>query len=172
MALYGYKPKHHKALWTGFGAGKAQSDAAAAKKAQKATQARRKPLPMFTPRPFVPTGWPSPPIAPKRKRIAVRSKRKRKEDAIYNARVAQWKLEHPVCCFPGCLSNTKDCHHTRGKVGTLLMDEQWWAPLCRHHHDWVDRNRTEARNICVRVAHDRVISLLPEYGGFNSQPRN
>ena len=81
----------------------------------------------------------------------------------YRKRVAVWKLgKH--CAYPGCPRVFQrmfdlDCHHSRGKLGPLLLDERYWIPLCRPHHDWVRDNPDAARDM----------GLLCEKGLWNTQ---
>lgn len=76
------------------------------------------------------------------------SVRQETRNRAYNRRVKAWKKEHPHCqvCldlrkvakFPR-IRATNDCHHVRGRVGKLLMDERYWLPVCRKHHDEIHR---------------------------------
>lgn len=74
------------------------------------------------------------------------SKKHESELRKYNARVKVWKLENPVCKFPGCNKATVDNHHQMGR-GKYLMDERYWFPTCRAHHDWAEQNPIEAKKI-------------------------
>lgn len=74
------------------------------------------------------------------------SKKKESELRKYNARVKVWKEENPVCKYPGCNKATVDNHHQKGR-GKYLMDERYWFPTCREHHDWAEANPIEAKEI-------------------------
>jgi hypothetical protein len=78
----------------------------------------------------------------------------------YNREVKKWKAlpENLICEFTGCQSPTRDNHHSRGKVGHLLMDKRFWRHLCREHHNWVGENMAEARTM----------GLLCETGKWNT----
>ena len=79
--------------------------------------------------------------------IAKFSPKYAKEVAQYNKRVKVWKLEKPRCAYPGCRCATEDCHHQIGR-GANLLDERFWMPLCRKHHD-----------LCKKLAKDDLVAL-------------
>jgi len=54
-----------------------------------------------------------------------------------------------------------DVHHTAGRNGPLKMDQSKWIALCRECHDWLDRNRAEAR----------ARGWIAPIGQWNSTPR-
>lgn len=64
----------------------------------------------------------------------------------------------PGCCVPGCLNAAMDLHHSRGRVGKLLLDERYWKPLCREHHVKAHEDIEWARGM----------GLLPPLGGWNT----
>jgi hypothetical protein len=68
---------------------------------------------------------------------------------------------HQACRFAGCRRKTRDVHHTRGRVGALLIDTHYWVPLCREHHDWVQAHPNKAREV----------GLLCPPGKWNVPPR-
>lgn len=110
-----------------------------------------------------------PPAAPMsqkktRKRVRPMSKALTSQRAKYRVSVAAWKAkaENRFCKFPGCTRKTEDCHHTRGRRGELLLDERFWFPVCRRHHDWIRDNPTEARKI----------GLLPPVGQYDTTPES
>lgn len=57
-----------------------------------------------------------------------------KEVNKYNSNVTQWKLDNPVCKYPGCNKPTEDCHHSYSR-GKYINDKRFMIPLCREHHD-------------------------------------
>lgn len=133
MSFRNYKPKTKPALWTKMrGGSKPRS---------------------FRVRPGVARQKRESNHAKPRKRIRAVSRRQRARSAAYNARVKVWKAENPVClvCQKHDLEMfdkprpTEDCHHQRGKLGPLLMDERFWIPVCRPCHAWIDANRNAAR---------------------------
>lgn len=38
-----------------------------------------------------------------------------------------------------------DVHHSRGRLGSLLMDARFWIPVCRICHNWIHANPAAAR---------------------------
>ncbi len=87
-------------------------------------------------------------------KLRMRSKKRQKEEAQYNKRVKEWKLENPWCracpaVFPmdPAPQPTKDCHHMAGREGKLLLDEKWWLPVCRDCHSWIGASPNTAREL-------------------------
>jgi hypothetical protein len=58
------------------------------------------------------------------------------------------------------------CHHRRGRVltrhGDLLLLVSEWVPVSAAGHDWIDRNRSEARKL----------GLLAPHGEYNTWPNS
>jgi len=51
---------------------------------------------------------------------------------------------HRKCAvFPAL--NATDIHHSRGRLGPLLLDQRFWIPVSRAGHIWIDTNRDAAR---------------------------
>ena len=80
-----------------------------------------------------------------------RSTKRARQERVYSERVKVWKLENPRCCFPGCSSATRDCHHAAGREGELLLEERHWRPVCRRHHDWIGENGQAAKALGLRA---------------------
>lgn len=75
---------------------------------------------------------------------------------IYNAQKRRVLKVNPFCArFPKLKS--EDVHHTRGRVGSLLLDERFWRAVSRKGHDWIGNNMAEARKL----------GLLCEVGQWN-----
>jgi hypothetical protein len=102
-----------------------------------------------------------------------RSAGRAKLDKLYNARVRQWLTEPgnrecrvsllaDIEDFPVTLPATQ-CHHRNGRgwCGELLMEESLWVPVSAKGHDWIDRNRDEARRL----------GLLALKGQWNRAPK-
>lgn len=75
-----------------------------------------------------------------KKPIKPRSDKRAKIDAIYNARVKVWKVENPLCMarLTGCNGKTTDCHHQSGRIGSKLLDESDWLPVCHVCHAQIE----------------------------------
>lgn len=70
--------------------------------------------------------------------IAPRSKGRAKEEREYSKLVKEWKLlpENQICKV--CNSApTEDCHHQKGRIGPLLLDQRYWLPVCRSCHNYI-----------------------------------
>ena len=82
---------------------------------------------------------------------------------VYRARVIEWKKANPWC--QACpklrprkkILRTTSCHHIRGRVGRLLLDERWWLPVCNVCH----------REIHLWPAIARGLDLLAGAGKWN-----
>jgi hypothetical protein len=90
-----------------------------------------------------PAGIPAKRLTPVRRR----SDRMRAVMAAYRKEREIFLLEHPQCQLPGCNAKSRDVHHTRGRIGVLLMLKRFWKAVCRQHHDWIQLHPTEAREI-------------------------
>lgn len=44
-----------------------------------------------------------------------------------------------------CGKKATDVHHKRGRIGRLLCMTEHWVSACRHCHDWIGANPTQAR---------------------------
>lgn len=44
-----------------------------------------------------------------------------------------------------CNLRGKEVHHTRGRVGKLLLDWRYWMTTCPACHEWIGRNPAKAR---------------------------
>lgn len=125
MSLYGYKPKTKPALWTMM--------PNAAPKAPKVREARIRPV----------------------------SKRRQKVTAEYlrEAREFVRKLRGVPCPVVSTIPELRDgkrygwpvsakiteVHHTRGRVGGLLLEKRFWLGLSKAGHRWVHSNIEKAR---------------------------
>jgi hypothetical protein len=65
----------------------------------------------------------------------------------YLQKVKKWKKGKT--CALGFRSSEKcygaiTCHHKKGRVGDLLMDEKYWLPVCLGHHKYIEEHPEEA----------------------------
>jgi len=79
--------------------------------------------------------------------------------AYYRLQVRIWIYgKHCIRCPQAPHPVKATCnHHVRGRVGTLLLDKRFWAPLCRTCHQWVHCNIALAREA-------RLIALPGDWG--------
>jgi len=57
---------------------------------------------------------------------------------------SQQRFEHCQAQLPGCTVRTQDVHHVLGR-GKYLLIESTWLAVCRHCHEHIHQNPTEAR---------------------------
>lgn len=80
-------------------------------------------------------------------------------DAEYSTRRYDFLCRHAWCLggkllgLRGCTKWATDVHHTKGRVGSLMLDERHWAQMCRTCHQWVTEHPADNR---------RLISLMEE----------
>ena len=91
--------------------------------------------------------------------IKSRTNKRAAEERQYRKEVAEWIKGR--CCF-GCqygfgggirIKAATECHHSRGRIGKLLLDKRYWVPLCRDCHDLAHREIAKAREfgiICMK----------------------
>ena len=87
------------------------------------------------------------------------SARMTKERRAYIKQRNKW-LSGKHCGVRGCFSMATEVHHTRGRVGKLLLDETFWLPVCSGCHDWIHKN--------IELARER--GLICAKGDWNKQP--
>ncbi len=71
---------------------------------------------------------------------------------VYRRQAAAYKIANPTCSGPVCRQPTSDVHHTRGRSGSLLLDERFWRPVCRKCHDWIAAEPEAARAVGLLCA--------------------
>ena len=97
-----------------------------------------------------------------RKRVNPMSKKRQAQSREYVRKAAEFKRRNQSCkagIASNCSHKTKDVHHQRGRVGSLLLDQRYWIPVCRECHDWIGANPQQAR----------AAGLICEAGKWNSQ---
>lgn len=86
-----------------------------------------------------------------RKPIRRRSAKMRGQMDIYRERKAAFLKKHPWCAVvphDGRQRNrATEIHHTRGRAGTLLLDERYWLPVSASGHDFIHDNPKLARDL-------------------------
>ena len=79
------------------------------------------------------------------KRIRTRTLARAKQERIYRRKRLAFLALHRRCAV--YLQPSEQVHHSRGRLGPLLLDERWWIPVSSNGHEWIDRNRDQARKI-------------------------
>ena len=90
-----------------------------------------------------------------KKPLAPRSAKRAKQESLYSSKRKMFMLAHPMCQanIPGlCTSNSTDIHHVKGRVGELLLDENYWMSVCRACHQWIETHPVEAKKLGYRVS--------------------
>lgn len=87
------------------------------------------------------------PLPKATKPIRPRSKKRERQESKYRAAREKYFEQHPVCEFPGCKSTDVTLHHMRGRIGSLLHDKRYFKSLCWHHHQYVEQNPHEAKQL-------------------------
>lgn len=106
---------------------------------------------------------------PRRKRIKPVSDKLAAAKRAYNARVKVW-LEGKLCAVYRTIPATQ-CHHQRGRIGRLLMDERFWIPVSSAGHARIDSNREWARQAFAFLQDGRNLTLLCARGQWNTSPK-
>ena len=94
--------------------------------------------------------WRANPVSTKQRELLLEEQRLKKEFLA--------KPENRWCpvaiALIGRARRTTDHHHMRGKgFPALRLDTRFWRAVSRWGHDWIDRNREEARKrgwLCAR----------------------
>lgn len=76
----------------------------------------------------------------------VSTKRARQLKAYSLLRSAFLKV-NDRCGFPLCEAFATDIHHKNKRHGDRLNAMEDWLPTCRHHHEYIHANPSEARRL-------------------------
>lgn len=68
---------------------------------------------------------------------------RQKDNIQYSNECVEWKKGKR--CSKCGRRRRIECHHSRGRAGTLLLDKSFWIPLCVNCHRWVHANPDQAR---------------------------
>lgn len=57
--------------------------------------------------------------------------------------------KNPECMakLEGCTKVATDCHHSKGKVGSLYTDVRYFKALCRKCHEYLETHPNEAKEL-------------------------
>ncbi len=107
----------------------------------------------------------APPL--KRKPVRAQSRTRAAQMRKYRAARARFFVQYPwcQCCSliaphsQGLLDGIRiephpatEIHHTRGRTGTLLLDERFWEGTCRWAHIWIGAHPAKARELGLLCA--------------------
>lgn len=81
-----------------------------------------------------------------RQKIKPMSDKRKTESEIYSDKREQFLLTR-WCAYHGhgCIPTT--VHHSKGRTGTLYLDERYWKALCMVAHEWVEKNPDKAKDL-------------------------
>jgi len=89
-----------------------------------------------------PNGWTDKSKAVRR--LKSRSVSYEKAMRIYRKRARLFLMRNPFCAVFKSQPSSQ-VHHSRGRLGALLLDERFWFAVSLAGHQWIDANRNEAR---------------------------
>jgi hypothetical protein len=91
----------------------------------------------------------------RQKKLPPRSPKRILQEAEYSAQRKIFLNKNPMCQMhlPGiCTQHASDVHHMKGRIGDLLLDEQFWKAGCRACHSWVELNPFEAKEMGLSLS--------------------
>lgn len=88
---------------------------------------------------------------------------------VYNARVKEWLVGKP-CAVYRTIPATQ-CHHQRGRIGRLLLDDRFWIPVSAAGHARIGSNPEWARHVFAFLQDGRSLTLLCQRGQWNTVPK-
>lgn len=73
---------------------------------------------------------------------------------IYTPEAKKFREENPVCAIksPVCTGKTQGVHHSKGKIGKLLLDKKYWMAACNPCNDWIESDDAEARERGFKIS--------------------
>jgi hypothetical protein len=84
------------------------------------------------------------------KPIKPRSSKRASEESDYKQKRIFFLLKNPHCqakLIGCCTHESTEVHHMRGRIGILLLDQEYWLPVCRACHAWIEVNPTLAKEL-------------------------
>lgn len=104
-------------------------------------------------------------LKPKKKIRRFTSKREAMK-RIYAIRRRDFLIENPWCAWglkqtPPVRIRAEEVHHTRGRIGRLLIEEKFWVGVSKAAHRWIHDNIDAARGL----------GLICQKGQWNNIPK-
>lgn len=75
-----------------------------------------------------------------RKPIRKVSTKRAAQNRQYTKQRVAFLERNPTCkvCFDmGWKERSTEVHHMKSRIGKMLLDERYWLPVCRTHHDQI-----------------------------------
>ena len=77
--------------------------------------------------------------------IRSRSIKRAKQEREYAKIRKAYLFCHPNCHVRGCFDRATEIHHMKGRIGDLLTNEEFFLPVCRAHHNYIESHPIEAK---------------------------
>lgn len=83
---------------------------------------------------------------PARTFIPLPKRTRSQQESYYKRRVREWKKDKDCALIGqhGPCNGPLTCHHQKGRIGDLLLDEKYWLPVCAWHHFYIERHPQES----------------------------
>ncbi len=62
------------------------------------------------------------------------------EEREYYKLEKQFLEDNPCCGVKECYERSTQCHHKKGRENDLLLEVQWFFPVCAVHHEKITRD--------------------------------
>lgn len=110
----------------------------------------------------------SPVVMKPRHRIRPRTSARASQESKYRRMVKSWLLmpQNRICAVcirtgENVLKLATECHHSHGRVGALLLMQEFWLPVCQMHHQHITAYPNWAR----------ARGFICELGQWNTVPK-
>lgn len=72
----------------------------------------------------------------------------------YEPLAKKFREENPVCQInsPDCTGGTECVHHSKGRVGKLLLDVKFWMAACFRCNNWIEGEDGWAREHSFKIS--------------------
>jgi hypothetical protein len=77
-----------------------------------------------------------------------------KKLALYRIVRDEYLAEHPVCEYPGCNCTNVSVHHKAGRIGSYLINKDFFCSLCDPHHRFAEENTILSK--AMGLSEDRI----------------
>ena len=74
------------------------------------------------------------------KPISKKSAKRIDEEKVYNKKKKDYLIAFPHCEVKKCRKDSTDIHHKKGRVGSLLTDDNYFMAVCRGCHSEIELN--------------------------------
>ena len=94
------------------------------------------------------------PIKNKPYSIKKRSDKRAKQENKYNNEARKFKRDNPECQAKliGCTFYTDDVHHMSGRDNDLLLEKEYWLPVCRSCHRWIEEHPKKSKALGLSIS--------------------